>query len=176
MSLKGKLDKVDKDIENGKRFKAANRLQNMIKESPNQIELWHKLAELYYEGGFLDAAGKYWILTEPTEDRIKKCVEIYESSVNNSGCQILREMLFHGDVSQLSPYAQNKIAELESDCNGKMTFGSKFKGIKPSKANKYSQKQKFQAIFDSIMIFAFVAVVLISLIVGLLTIINYLFI
>ncbi|WP_370687409.1 DUF6584 family protein [Fulvivirga maritima] len=36
------------------------------------MELWDKLAKLYYDSGFLDAAGKYWILTEPVSDRIEK--------------------------------------------------------------------------------------------------------
>jgi hypothetical protein len=74
VSLKEKIAKIDSEIELGLKFKAADRLRNLIQENPNELELWNKLAELYYESGFLDAAGKYWILTEPTNDRIKKCI------------------------------------------------------------------------------------------------------
>ncbi|MEP2237107.1 MAG: DUF6584 family protein, partial [Maribacter sp.] len=89
MNLKEKLDKIDSEIEKGLKFKSSDRLRNLIQDNPNEIQLWYKLAELYYESGFLDAAGKYWILTEPTEERIRKCVAIYEKSVNYSGYQIL---------------------------------------------------------------------------------------
>lgn len=108
VSLKKKLEKIDFEVENGLKFKASDRLRNLIQENPNETQLWNKLAELYYESGFLDSAGKYWILTEPTEDRIKKCVEIYEKSVNYSGYQILQEIVFRGDKSKLSEFAQNK--------------------------------------------------------------------
>ena len=72
MNLKDKLAKIESEIDNGLKLKATDRLRNLINQYPNEIELWSRLAELYYESGFLDAAGRYWILTEPTDDRIKK--------------------------------------------------------------------------------------------------------
>ncbi|MDT0295838.1 DUF6584 family protein [Mesonia ostreae] len=132
MSLKEKLEKIDSEIENGLKFKASDRLRNLIQENPNETQLWNKLAELYYESGFLDSAGKYWILTEPTEDRIKKSVEIYVKSVNYSGYQILQEIVFRGDKSKLSEFAQNKLTELEADSKKKADYVPKFS---PKKIN-----------------------------------------
>jgi len=108
VNLKEKLNKIDSEIENGLKFKASDRLKNLIQENPNETQLWNKLAELYYEGGFLDSAGKYWILTEPKDERITKCVEMYEKSVNYSGYQILQEITFRGDKKRLSEFAQKK--------------------------------------------------------------------
>lgn len=48
MSLKEKIAKIDSEIELGLKFKAADRLRNLIQENPNELELWNKLAELYY--------------------------------------------------------------------------------------------------------------------------------
>lgn len=64
-------------MKNGLKSKAIGRLKNLINQNHNDIGLRNKLAELYYENGFLDSAGKYWILTEPTENRIRKCVHLY---------------------------------------------------------------------------------------------------
>jgi len=50
---------IDFEVENGLKFKASDRLRNLIQENPNETQLWNKLAELYYESGFLDSAGKY---------------------------------------------------------------------------------------------------------------------
>jgi len=50
---------IEFEVENRLKFKAYDRLRNLIQENPNETQLWNKLAELYYESGFLDSAGKY---------------------------------------------------------------------------------------------------------------------
>ncbi|AXT53181.1 hypothetical protein D1818_20985 [Aquimarina sp. BL5] len=136
MNIKDKLTKIESEIDSGLKLKAADRLRNLINQYPNEIELWNRLAELYYESGFLDAAGRYWILTEPSEDRIKKCVEIYEKSVNYSGTKILQNITFRGDKSQLSEFAQKKLTDLESDSKKKSNYIPKF----VPKLNKQKRK------------------------------------
>ena len=54
MSLEQKLKRIDLEIQNGMKYKAADRLRNLIQENPNEIQLWNKLAELYYTSGFFD--------------------------------------------------------------------------------------------------------------------------
>lgn len=171
-----KLKKIDIEIENGLKFKAANRLRNLIQENPDAIELRNKLAELYYQSGFLDAAGKYWILTEPTDDRIKKCVQIYEKSVNNSGYQILQEIVFRGDKSKLSVYAQKKLTELEYDSKEKVNHIPKFYP-KNNKSKQKSAKNK-STIKDRIIEFIFFSVlisIVLLIIIGIVTVIKWLF-
>ncbi|CAL2101231.1 conserved protein of unknown function [Tenacibaculum sp. 190130A14a] len=176
MNLKEKLKKIDIEIENGLKFKAANRLRNLIQENPNAIELRNKLAELYYQSGFLDAAGKYWILTEPTDDRIKKCVQIYEKSVNNSGYQILQEIVFRGNKSKLSVYAQKKLTQLEYDSKEKVNHIPKFYP-KSNKSKQKSAKNK-STIKDRIIEFIFFSVlisIVLLIIIGIVTVIKWLF-
>ena len=174
--LKEKLDKIDFEFENGLRFKATNRLRNLIQENPNEIELWNKLAEFYYESGFLDAAGKYWILTETTEERIIKCVEIYEKSVNYSGNQILQEIVFRGDKTKLSKFAQQKLTDLELDSEKKTKYVPKY-NPKQNIQKKYNTKQ-IQTFKDKLIgkffFFVFILIV-ISVIVGFVTIIKWIF-
>jgi len=95
--------------------KAAEKLRILINQYPDDIALRGKLALLYYENGFTDAAGKYWIFTEPSQDHIQKAVEIYRKSVNNSSHKILQDIKFRGDRAQLSAYPKMILEELEKD-------------------------------------------------------------
>jgi hypothetical protein len=176
MNLEEKLKRIDLEIQNGMKYTATDRLRNLIQENPNEVQLWNKLAELYYESGFLDSAGKYWILTEPTEERIKNCVEIYEKSVNYSGNQILQDLVFRGDKSKLSEYAQNKLTELELDSNRKVNFIPKFnpKSNTPKK-NKTEQKQTLKEKLGGYIFFSILALIFILLIIGFITVIKWIF-
>ena len=174
--MKEKLDKINSEIENGLKFKASDRLRNLIQENPNETQLWSKLAELHYESGFLDSAGKYWILTEPTDERIKKCVEIYEKSVNYSGYQILQEITFRGDKTKLSEFAQNKLAELESDSKKKADYVPEFK----PKTNKQKRKKRNSKITfkDKLTLYPIIGVFIflgICSIIGIVTVIKWIF-
>jgi len=176
MSLKKILLKVDSEFENGLRYKATDRLRNLIQENPNNIELRNKLAEFYYESGFLDSAGKYWILTEPTDDRIRNCVEIYEKSVNYSGNRILTELVFRGEKSKLSKYAQQKLSELELDSKKKVNHIPKFyPKSNTQQSNNSENKNNFKEKVIGLIFFSALALIVILIIVGLISIINWLF-
>ncbi|CAM3828246.1 DUF6584 domain-containing protein [Flavobacterium gelidilacus] len=176
MNLKEKLNKIDSEIDNGLKFKATDRLRNLIQENPNEIKLWNKLAEIYYESGFLDSAGKYWILTEPTEERIKKCVEIYEKSVNYSGNQILQEIVFRGDKSKLSEFAKQKLSKLELDSEAKVNHVPKFdKKLNIKKKYKTEQKHTLKNKLYELIFFSIIAIIGILIIIGIVTIVKWLF-
>ena len=176
MNLEEKLNRIDLEIQNGMKYKATDRLRNLIQENPNEIQLWNKLAELYYESGFLDSAGKYWILTEPTEERIKKCVEIYEKSVNYSGNHILQDLVFRGDKTKLSEYAQKKLTELELDSNRKVKYIPKFNPkTNTQKKNKTEQKQTLKEKLGGYIFFSVLALIFILLLIGFVTVIKWIF-
>ena len=176
MNLTEKLDKIKSEFKNGLRFKATNKLRNLIQENPNEIELWNELAKLYYESGFLDAAGKYWILTEQIDERIKKCVEIYEKSVNYSGYQILQEITFRGDKSKLPEYAKQKMSELESDSEKKVNYIPKFSPkLNIQKKKKLEQKQTIQVKLVGFIFILIVIILVILMIVGFITLKQWLF-
>ena len=174
MNLIKKLEKINLDFENGLRLKATNKLRNLIQENPNEIELWNKLAELYYECGFLDAAGKYWILTEPTEERIKKCVDIYEKSVKNSGYQILQEIVFRGQKTKLPKYAQQKLTALEKDSEQKVNYIPKYQPkLNIQKKSNFRQKETFKQKLFKMIFYVVLIIVLISIFLGMKSIIEF---
>ena len=163
MSLEDTLQRINADISRGSKFKAADRLRNLIQQHPNNLELWNQLAELYYESGFLDAAGKYWILIEPTEERIKQCVEIYEKSVNYSGYQILNELVFKGEKSELPKYAQEKLTQLEQDSKEKKNYVPDFRIRKKRREQAENSSSKDESFFKAgcLLLFLFVCVIIV---------------
>lgn len=177
MDLESKLESIEIDIQNGLKLKSADRLRNLINQYPNEEKLWIRLAELYYESGFLDAAGKYWILTEPTTERIKRSVEIYENSVNYSGYQILQEITFRGDKSKLTEYGKKKLTELENDSIEKVNFIPKF-AKKLNRNERKKQKNRERTYKDKLiekLIIGVLIFILIAAIIGIVEIFNWIF-
>jgi|TARA_B110000902_G_C14131694_1_gene522258 hypothetical protein len=134
------------------------------------------LAELYYESGFLASAGKYWILTEPKDERIKKSVEIYEKSVNHSGTKILQDITFRGDKTKLSEYGKNKLKELELDSKKKSNYIPKFKQItNRKKKSQENEKRTFKDKLAEKLFFGVLIAIVILIIIGFSTVISWVF-
>ncbi len=162
MNLQEKLNRINEEIKAGLKLKSADRLRNLINEYPNELSVWERLAELYYESGFLDAAGRYWILTEPTEERIKTAVDIYLNSVNHSGTQILQDITFRGNKDELPEYARNKLIEIEADSKEKSNYVPTFK---PWQNKQKKKNPKHQQTFKDKLITAVIFTILISIVV-----------
>ncbi len=138
-------------------------MRNLINENPNDFSLREKLAEIYFQSGFYDRAGLFWMLTEPRTENIKKCQEIYLSTVNNSGNKILQDFQFRGDENMLNEYAKTKLHNFQTDSFEKTGNVPIFK-----EKSKYS-KRKSNIITDNskfpTFIFFTVIISIISLII-----------
>lgn len=109
------LYRIEQDLKAGRKKKACDRLRNMINQFPNDLSLRKKLGQIYFEGGFLDEAGKFWILSPPENNEMENAVEIYRKSLSNSGNAILKDIVFRGDKNLLDEYAWKVITELEQN-------------------------------------------------------------
>lgn len=174
MTLEKKLTRIDIEIQNGLKMKASDRLRNMINQYPNEPEIWNKLAQLYYDSGFLASAGKYWILTEPKHDQIKNCVAIYEKSVNYSGAKILQDITFRGNKSKLSEYGKNKLTELELDSKNKSNYIPTFKPI-TNKKNRIQKKEvpSFKNKVYEILFYSIIITTVLLIIIGFVTVLSW---
>ncbi len=105
--------RIEKDLKEGRKKKACDRLRNMINQFPNDLSLRKKLGQIYFEAGFLDEAGKFWILSTPENNEMENAVEIYRKSLSNSGNAILKDIVFRGNKNLLDEYAWKVITELE---------------------------------------------------------------
>lgn len=113
--LAGKWKDIQQDIDAGYKYSAANSLKKMLQHYPEEYFISNKLAELYYDAGFYDAAGKYWLWYPSNEYRVVKCIEIYRESMGNSATRILNDIQFRGDKSRLRNFSREIIEELEKE-------------------------------------------------------------
>lgn len=132
--------RIEQDLKAGRKKKACDRLRNMINQFPNDISLRKKLGQIYFEAGFLDEAGKFWILCTPENNEMKNAVEIYRKSLSNSGNAILKDIVFRGDKNFLDEYAIKVMAELERDSFKATKHIPVFKA-KIREKGKYSESQ-----------------------------------
>ncbi|WP_294331223.1 DUF6584 family protein [uncultured Chryseobacterium sp.] len=135
--------KIEQDLKTGKKKKACEWLRNLINEYPDDLSLRGKLAQIYYAAGFKDEAGKFWILSEPQNFEMKEAVEIYRSSLSNSGSAILKDIVFRGDKNKLPLYTLNIIKELEADSFKKTKHIPDFKRKTKTKGSYTENKNSF---------------------------------
>ncbi len=143
-------------------------------EYPNDLILREQLAELYYENGLLEAAGKFWMLSEPTTKGIKQSIAAYERSVNSSGTKILNDIIFRGDKNKLPEYAKKKLIALEKDSLVKSNYIPTFS----PKKNRTKRNSHPPSLSEKIMPFILVSTLIFTLIlavVALRTVMNWIF-
>ncbi len=146
--------KIEQDLKTGKKKKACERLRNLINEYPDDLSLREKLARIYYDSGFKDEAGKFWILSEPQNFEMKEAVEIYRSSLSNSGNAILKDIVFRGDKNKLPGYTLSIIKELEADSFKKAKHIPDFKRKTRAKGNYTESKDSFLSKVGFILLIA----------------------
>ena len=175
MNLQEKINLIDEEVAEGLKLKSADRLRNLINEYPNELSIRERLAKLYYESGFLDAAGRYWVLTEPTDDRIKDATEIYLNSVNHSGTQILRDITFRGNKNELPEYARNKLNEFEADSKLKSNYIPVFKPKHQKERNKSKPRETFRDKLIRWSLLGILLLIVVLMIIGFVVIVKWIF-
>lgn len=155
------FDKIEQDLKEGKKKKACDRLRNLINQFPDDLSLRKKLGQIYYEAGFIDEAGKYWILSQPENKEMEKAVALYRKTLGNSGNAILKDIVFRGNKAQLNEYAMNVFTELEKDSLKKTKYIPDFKPKTREKGN-YSEGKGSRGFLNKIFIVVLI-VFLISL-------------
>lgn len=145
------FSKIDEDLKEGRKKKACDRLRNMINQFPDDISLRKKLGQIYYDAGFLDEAGKFWILSEPENEAMKNAVALYRKTLSDSGSAILKDIVFRGNKEQLNEYAVRILAELEQDSLKKTKHIPDFKP-KTREKGKYSEVKNGNGFLDVLAI------------------------
>ncbi len=171
------LHKINQEIELGLKHKASIRLRSMINSDPDNLELRNLLAQMYYDAGFFDAAGKFWLLYATNDYQVIKCTELYESSVNYSGNQILKEIKFRGDKNKLSSFAKEKLEALENDSllkTGHIPYYQRL-NLEGNKLETFSKPTPIINIFGCLIGLIIIVAIIIIFILGLINAYVWLF-
>ncbi|UEQ75967.1 DUF6584 family protein [Chryseobacterium arthrosphaerae] len=159
------FSRIDKDMKEGRKKKACDRLRNMINQFPDDLSLRKKLGQIYYEAGFLDEAGKFWILSEPENDEMKNAVGIYRKSLSNSGNAILKDIVFRGNKAHLNEYAMKIFADLEADSLKRTNHIPDFKPKTREKGN-YSESAAKNSFPETVLFCLLIGLVILLPVLG----------
>lgn len=154
--MRNLFEKIEQDLKEGKKKKACDRLRNLINHFPDDLSLRKRLGQIYYDAGFIDEAGKYWILSVPENKEMEKAVVLYRKTLGNSGSAILKDIVFRGSKAQLNEYAMKVFAELEKDSLKKTKHIPDFKPKTREKGN-YSELEAKTSFVNKIFIVALIA-------------------
>lgn len=175
MSLKIQLERAQSEINSGLKQRASNRLQNVINTYLDAVEARELLAQMYYDSGFLDMAGRFWMLTPPTDDKIKVSIEIYKKSVNYSPLQILIDIKYRGHKTGLTDYARATLLDLEAQA-AKKGYGNPYKPReykeKSITKNPNWIKEKFEKYFLLSIVFLCISFFLVGFVVCLMWLVS----
>lgn len=173
LSIEKTIKSIHHDISNGKKLKAIDRLKNLINTYPEKIELRERLAELYYEDDFLDAAGKYWYLSILNEERKVNAVRIYKETVKNSSLQILKDIGYSKSLSHLPEHAQKRLSSLAKDSKMRHGYDPNF-GLSEKK-QKSRQGSTFISKIGSKFVGLLALFILFLIILGVLKLLEWIF-
>lgn len=176
-TLENKLIKISEDIELGRKQRAADKLRKLVQRHPENMDIWFMTGELYYNAGFLDMAGRYWLIYPSVESYIVDTVEGYKRSVNHSATQMLRDIKFRGDAEKLPLYSKRLLTELEREAYRTTGFVPRYTGIPYTPEKKMSLSDEWGVnVRPGCLIGGMIILFLLaSLIVGAVTIVGLLF-
>lgn len=132
MSIETTLLKIEADLDGGRKGLAVKRLRSLIKTNPTNILLRNRLAEIYYDAGFIDTAGLYWLLSEPKNNKMRHAVAVYKQTAG-SAQQILDDLGRLKDIEKLDNFSKHELEAYQfqykkkmCNLNGvQMTYGEK---------------------------------------------------
>ena len=142
MDRDNRLGAILVKIEQGMKLKAVIELQNVLNNRPEEMDVWYMLGELYYEAGFIDAAGKYWLFYPSNEIRVVKSVDLYRESMNFSASRILKDVKFRGDKAKLPKFSREILEELEKESIENSGKAPTYKRIQHGKEGNRQHLQK----------------------------------
>lgn len=176
MILEEKLKSVKKDIEKGLKSRAMNRLQGLINAYPNELTFRQELGKLYLSVDWKEKAGLHLLLLSTGNKFENEAIEIYRTSVNNSGHKILVDLKFKGEKDKISEYSRNMLEVLEQKSLNETKTIPKFIHIPPNgivrgNAIKETWKDKLEVL----LVIALVVSIPILIIIGLVQVVKWIF-
>lgn len=126
------LQKIEREVSEGKLGIARDRLHGLITSYPNDLSLRSGLGDIYAKLGYPREAGRYWFFDDPLTEEKREAIALFLKDCRYDPAVILRRLRLGGDVEQLSTKAAKaRVKELIEDCERR---GLELPPSKPSPA------------------------------------------
>lgn len=176
MILDKKLIAVREDISKGLKTRAMNRLHGLINAYPNEIKFREELGKLYLSVEWKEKAGLYLLLSNTKDQFEKEAIEIYKSSVNNSGYKILTDLKFKGDKDRIPDHSKKVLENLEQKSLKETKTIPKYTHHPPNGTIRGNTiKETWKEKLGIIMIVSLVVSIPILAIIGLIQVVKWLY-
>lgn len=112
-----KFDKVNEEINNGRLWKARDRLLGLFSTYPTSQEVLELLGEVFYKMGDLPEAGRYWFLTELKDDpNVVESINAFKERSGYNSYIMLKQLPARLPYSRYGPTAFSRVTALAEEC------------------------------------------------------------
>ena len=169
------LERIEKDIAAGDCGKARDRLHGLLTSYPQDLELRCKLGDVYWRLQYPAMAGRYWYLEEAKSATMTAACTVFERSCGSDPAQMLLALKFKGDLAPLhESYAGSMLLALQAQARERSGYQIEF-GRSGKERYQYTRQFKSRGKVLLLGLLAVVAVVLGLMIVGLATVLQWIF-
>lgn len=110
------LDRVQQEIANDRLWKARDRLLGLFATFPTSQEVLELLGEVFYKMGDLPEAGRYWYLTECSDELVQDAVHTFRERCGSNPCIMLKQLPIREHLEKYGPVALKRLQELLHQC------------------------------------------------------------
>jgi hypothetical protein len=111
-----KLERIHRDMQAGRLWKARDRLQGMLGTYPRSQEVMELLGDVLFRMGDWPEAGRYWFHTERNDENAQVAFHAFWVRYRESGCDKLRRWLDRIPPDELGPVAHDRANTLMERC------------------------------------------------------------
>lgn len=107
---------VQKEIEKGRLWKARDRLLGLFSTYPTSTDVLELLGEVFYKMGDMPQAGRYWYLTECSDEMAVVALRAFVERCGNDPCVMLRQLPIRQHLDKYGPIVFKRLQELVCKC------------------------------------------------------------
>ncbi len=105
------LARARADLDAGRRWKARDRLQGLVRARPDDPEVLDLLGQVLFDMGDLPAAGRYWYLCERDDDPARRAREAFEARWGDHASRA-RQLPVYAPLAAYPPTVQTRVRDL----------------------------------------------------------------
>ncbi len=113
MSKEDVLARVEADLAERDLGKARDRLNTMVFQYPDDLDLRARLATVYDALGLPAMAGRFWFFEEARDGARGRAIAAFERSCRSNPLHMLAALKFRGDRDQMPSHARDRLNALE---------------------------------------------------------------
>lgn len=118
------MERVRADLDQGRLWKARDRLHGLLQADPSNQEILGELGEVYFRMGDLPQAGRYWYLTERSGQDAALAAQAFEERFGRSSQTAVQVLPVRGSIADYPEAVQARLAKLASDIPKRMRGGT----------------------------------------------------